>query len=50
MKKRSLERGRRKAVDKFAWHHGFWMLAMASAFFLGILLLYLLGYLHLNVD
>jgi hypothetical protein len=43
-------KGRRKVTDEFTNWQGVWILAALSAFALGILVLYMLGYLHLDGD
>jgi Na+-driven multidrug efflux pump len=49
MKSRSPGRGRRKAVEKFS-RQGVWMLAILALISIGLGLLYVFGYLHLDAD
>jgi hypothetical protein len=39
-------RGRRKAVDKFTVREGFWMLGVVGMVLMGIVLLFVFGYLN----
>ena len=50
MGKYSYAKGRRKAVEKFTNRQWVGMLAMVSAILIGIVLLYMLGYLHFDAD
>jgi hypothetical protein len=50
MGKYSYGKGRRKSVEKFTNWQGLWILAVLSAFAVGTLLLYVLGYLHFDAD
>lgn len=50
MGKYSYGKGRRKSVEKFTNWQGLWILAVLSAFAIGTLLLYVLGYLHFDAD
>jgi hypothetical protein len=43
-------KGRRKVIGEFKNWQGLWILAVLSAFAMGTLLLYMLGYLHLDGD
>ena len=43
-------KGRRKVIEEFTNRQGLWILAVLSAFAIGTLLLYMLGYLHLDGD
>jgi len=43
-------KGRRRVIEKFTRWQGLGILAVLSAFTMGILLLYVLGYLHLDGD
>ena len=40
----------RKVIEEFTNRQGLWILAVLSAFAMGTLLLYMLGYLHLDGD
>ena len=42
--------GRRKVIEQFTNRQGLSILAVLSAFLMGTLLLYMLGYLHLDGD
>jgi hypothetical protein len=46
----SLGRGRGRAVEKFTHREGLWMLGIVSVICLGILLLFLLGFLSADMD
>jgi hypothetical protein len=48
--KHSYGKGRRKAIEKFTNWQGLWILAMVGTILIGILLLYMLGYLHIDAD
>jgi hypothetical protein len=50
MGKYSYGKGRRKVIEEFTNRQGLWILAVLSAFAIGTLLLYMLGYLHLDAD
>jgi hypothetical protein len=50
MKARSPGRGRKKAVEKFTSRQGLLMLAMVILLSIGLVLLYVLGYLHLDAE
>jgi hypothetical protein len=50
MGKYSYGKGRRKAVEKFTTWQWVGILAMVTAIFIGIALLYVLGYLHFDAD
>jgi hypothetical protein len=50
MRKYCYGRGRRKVIEEFTNWQGLWLLAVLSAVAIGILLLYVLGYLHLDGD
>jgi hypothetical protein len=50
MGKYSYGRGRRRVIKQFTTLQGLWMLAVLSAFAMGTLVLYVLGYLHLDGD
>jgi hypothetical protein len=43
-------KGRRRVIEEFTHWQGLWILAVLSALAMGTLLLYLLGYLHLDGD
>jgi len=43
-------RGRRKVIVEFTNWQGLWILAVLSAIAIGTMLLYILGYLHLDGD
>jgi hypothetical protein len=43
-------KGRRKVIEQFTNRQGLWILAVLSAFLMGTLLLYILGYLYLDGD
>jgi hypothetical protein len=43
-------KGRRKAVERFTNWHGLGILVVISAVLGGLLLLWMLGYLHFDVD
>ena len=43
-------KGRRKVIEGFTNWQGLWILAAVTAVSMGTLLLYLLGYLHLDGD
>jgi hypothetical protein len=43
-------KGRKRVVGEFTHWHGLWMLGVLSALAMGTLLLYVLGYLHLDGD
>ncbi len=43
-------KGRRKVIEQFTNRQGLSILAVLSAFLMGTLLLYMLGYLHLDGD
>ena len=43
-------KGRRKVIQQFTNRQGFWILAVFSAIAGGTLVLYILGYLHLDGD
>jgi len=43
-------KGRRKVIEEFKNWQGLWILAALSAVAMGTLLLYMLGYLHLDGD
>ena len=45
-----LAKGRRHAVKGFTVRQGLWVLGIAAAAFLAILLLWMLGVLHLEAD
>jgi hypothetical protein len=44
-----LERGRRKYVEKFTSRQGLWLLGIAGLIMLGMMLLFLFGYV-VNID
>ncbi len=50
MGKYSYGKGRRKVIEAFTNRHGLWILAVAAALSMGTLVLYMLGYLHLDGD
>jgi hypothetical protein len=50
MGKYSYAKGRRKVVEKFTNRQWLGMLAMVSAILIGMLLLYVLGYLNIDAD
>jgi hypothetical protein len=50
MGKYSYGKGRRKVIEEFTYWQGLWILAVLSALAMGTLLLYVLGYLHLDGD
>jgi len=41
-------KGRRRVIEEFTHRQGLWILAVLSSFAMGTLLLYVLGYLHLD--
>jgi hypothetical protein len=43
-------RGRRKVIEAFTRRQGLWILAVATALSMGTLVLYMMGYLHLDGD
>jgi hypothetical protein len=43
-------KGRRRVIEEFTHWQGVWILAALSALAMGTLLLYVLGYLHLDGD
>jgi len=43
-------KGRRRVIEEFTHCQGLWILAVLSALAMGTLLLYVLGYLHLDGD
>jgi hypothetical protein len=43
-------RGRRKAVEQFSVREGFWMLGIVGVVLMGIMLLFLFGYLNVDMD
>jgi hypothetical protein len=43
-------KGRRRAIEEFTNRQGLWILVTMSACAMGTLLLYMLGYLHLDGD
>ena len=50
MRSYSLGRGRKKAVRKFRTRDGVWMTAIIAAGMLTMLVLWLIGFLHLDAD
>jgi len=46
----SLERGRRKYVEKFTSRQGLWLLRIVAVILMGMMLLVLLGYLNVDMD
>jgi hypothetical protein len=50
MGKNSYGKGRRWVVEEFTHWQGLWILAVLSVFAMGMLLLNILGYLHLDGD
>ena len=50
MRKYCYGRGGRKVIEEFTNWQGLWLLAVLSAVAIGTLLLYVLGYLHLDGD
>ncbi len=50
MGKYSYRKGRRKVIEAFTNRQGLWILAVVTAFSMGTLVLYMLGYLHLDGD
>ena len=42
-------RGRRKAVEQFSVREGFWMLGIVGVILMGIMLLFLFGYLNADM-
>jgi hypothetical protein len=50
MKTRSPSRGRRRAVEKFTARQGIWMLGIVILISIGLVLLYVFGYLHFDAD
>jgi hypothetical protein len=50
MRKYCYGRGGRKVIEEFTNWQGLWLLAVLSAVAIGTLLLYVLGYLHLDRD
>jgi hypothetical protein len=43
-------KGRRRVIEEFTSRQGLWILAAMSACAMGTVLLYMLGYLHLDGD
>jgi hypothetical protein len=43
-------KGRRKVIKAFTRRHGFWILTVVTALSMGTLVLYMIGYLHLDGD
>ncbi len=43
-------RGRKRVIESFTNQQGLWILAVVVALSMGTLLLYMLGYLHLDGD
>jgi hypothetical protein len=43
-------RGRRKAVEQFSVREGFWMLGIVGVVLMVIMLLFLFGYLNVDMD
>jgi hypothetical protein len=43
-------KGRRKVIEAFSNCEGLWILAVVAALSMGTLVLYLIGYLHLDGD
>ena len=43
-------RGRRKAVEQFSVREGFWMLGIVGVILMVIMLLFLFGYLNVDMD
>ena len=50
MGKYCYDKGRRKVIEAFTHRHGLWILAVVTAFSMGTLLLYVIGYLRLDGD
>jgi hypothetical protein len=50
MSKYRYGKGRRKVTEAFTMRRGLWILALATAFSMGTLVLYMIGYLHLDGD
>ena len=50
MGKYTYGKGRRKATDNFTNRQGLWILLMVGAILIGTLVLYTLGYLHIDAD
>ena len=50
MKGYSPGRGRKKAVAKFTLRQGMWMVGVVTIAMIGVLLLWLLGYLRFDLD
>jgi hypothetical protein len=45
-----LGRGRRKSVEKFSSRQGLWLVGILGLIMLGMMLLFLLGYLNVEID
>ncbi len=43
-------KGRRKVIEAFSNREGLWILAVVTALSIGTLVLYMIGYLHLDGD
>lgn len=50
MQNYSPTRGRRKVVETFTIREGFWMLGIVCVIMMGIMLLFLFGYLNVDID
>jgi Na+-driven multidrug efflux pump len=50
MKTRSFGKGRRRAAEKFTARQGLWMLGIVILLSIGLVLLYVFGYLHVDAD
>jgi hypothetical protein len=50
MGKYCYDKGRRRVIEEFTHWQGLWILAVLSVLAMGTLLLYVLGYLHLDGD
>jgi hypothetical protein len=47
---RSMDKGRKKKVKEFKVGHGLWILGTVNAILMGILLLWMLGYVRFDMD
>jgi hypothetical protein len=43
-------KGRRRVIEAFTHRHGLWILTVVTAISMGTLVLYMIGYLHLDGD
>ena len=46
----SMGKGRKKKVKKFKFSNGLWILGIVNAILMTIVLLWMMGYLHFDVD